>query len=104
MPRRTEYFQHFLPFALTNGHRATIKMPAVATTRPIRVPDQGPPKDPKQSKRLTRSLKRKRDEAILAGLENAVQTFDSKICTLFSELPLTRRTAFALDKSHFKAL
>ncbi|KAF8244216.1 DEAD-domain-containing protein, partial [Wilcoxina mikolae CBS 423.85] len=52
----------------------------------------------------TKSLKRKRDEEELAKLEKIIQEFDPKSSTLFSELPLTRQTASALDKSHFKTL
>ncbi|KAI5859174.1 P-loop containing nucleoside triphosphate hydrolase protein [Tricharina praecox] len=79
-----------------------------APTRPIRVPipekkgQQGPATA--ESRRLSKSLKRKRDENELAALSTAVENFDSKTATLFAELPLTRQSAVALDKSHFKAL
>ena len=56
------------------------------------------------NRKLTKSLKRKRDEEGLAALEKSVQEFDPKSATLFAELPLTRQTAAALDKSHFKTL
>jgi len=83
---------------------------ADAPTRPIRVPipekkgqgQQGPATA--QSRRLSKSLKRKRDENELAALSTAVENFDSKTATLFAELPLTRQSAVALDKSHFKSL
>jgi len=74
-------------------------MPAAA----IRVPEKGA-KPTQPNRKLTKSLKRKRDEEELANLEKTVQEFDPKSSTLFSELPLTRQTASALDKSHFKVL
>jgi ATP-dependent RNA helicase DDX10/DBP4 len=80
-----------------------ITMPA-----PIRVPTAagsgGPPPKTKNSHRLTKSLKRKRDEEEINKLSSAVSSFNLKTATLFSELPLTRQTAMALDKSHFKTL
>lgn len=57
-----------------------------------------------QNRKLTKTLKRKRDEDELANLNKAVQEFDPKDATLFSQLPLTRQSAQALDKSHFKTL
>lgn len=74
-------------------------MPATA----IRVPERGA-KSIQNNRKLTKSLKRKRDEEELAKLEKSVQEFDPKSTNLFAELPLTRQTAAALDKSHFKTL
>lgn len=69
-------------------------MPATA----IRMPEI------QNNRKLTKSLKRKRDEEGLAALEKSVQEFDPNSAILFAELPLTRQTAAALDKSHFKTL
>jgi ATP-dependent RNA helicase DDX10/DBP4 len=70
----------------------------------IRVPEKGKPKSAQNNRKLTKSLKRKRDEDELAKLEKAVQEFDPANKKLFADLPLTRQTAAALDKSHFKEL
>ncbi|KAA8911042.1 RNA helicase [Sphaerosporella brunnea] len=80
-------------------------MPAPAHIRlPANGNASGPPPKQKNNSRLTKSLKRKRGEEEIAKLSGAVAAFDLKAASLFSELPLTRQTAMALDKSHFKTL
>jgi len=94
-----------------NDKSATMSPVPVADgepARPIRVPlperksQQGPATA--ESRRLSKALKRKRDEAELAVLSTAVENFDLKTATLFGQLPLTRQSAATLDKSHFKTL
>ena len=53
-----------------------------------------------------KSLKRKRDEGELQGLDESVQNLDPKTFApeLFTALPLSRLTAAGLEASHFKSL
>ncbi|TGZ85501.1 DEAD-domain-containing protein [Ascodesmis nigricans] len=78
-------------------------MPAAAA--PVRLPLK-PQQAPKATKKLSKSLKRKREADELNSLEQAVLEFDpsSAPVDLFSSLPITRQTAKALEKSHFKTL
>ncbi|KAL7276022.1 ATP-dependent RNA helicase dbp4 [Rhizina undulata] len=68
----------------------------------VRLPAKGA--RPFASKKVTKSLKRKREEEELETLEKRVHEFDPKSITDFSQLPLTKQTASGLDQSHFKTL
>ncbi|KAK6363464.1 ATP-dependent RNA helicase dbp4 [Orbilia blumenaviensis] len=56
----------------------------------------------KPRRKESKTLKRKREEEELEGLEKAAQEFDASTLTKFADLPLSRQTASGLDKSHFK--